>query len=138
MVRRAIGHFGRLHVLVNNAGILRDRMLVNMTEGEWDAVVAVHLKGHFGPTRWAAAHWRERAKAGAPVAAAVVNTSSASGLFGKRGQANYGAAKMGIAAMTIIAAKELAPYGVRVNAIAPGAHTRLTEGLADGRPADRV
>jgi NAD(P)-dependent dehydrogenase (short-subunit alcohol dehydrogenase family) len=131
LVRTAIDTFGDLDVLVNNAGILRDRMLVNMTEDEWDAVVEVHLKGHFLPLRWAAAYWRDRAKAGHQVQAAVVNTSSASGLFGKVGQTNYGAAKMGIAAMTIIASKELSRYGVRVNAIAPGAHTRLTAGLGD-------
>jgi NAD(P)-dependent dehydrogenase (short-subunit alcohol dehydrogenase family) len=131
LVRTAVDTFGDLHVLVNNAGILRDRMLVNMTEDEWDAVVKVHLKGHFCPLRWAAAHWRDRAKSGHKVQAAVLNTSSASGLFGKVGQTNYGAAKMGIAAMTIIASKELSRYGVRVNAIAPGAHTRLTAGLAD-------
>jgi NAD(P)-dependent dehydrogenase (short-subunit alcohol dehydrogenase family) len=131
LVRTAIDAFGDLDVLVNNAGILRDRMLVNMTEDEWDAVVEVHLKGHFLPLRWAAAYWRDRAKAGHQVQAAVVNTSSASGLFGKVGQTNYGAAKMGIAAMTIIASKELSRYGVRVNAIAPGAHTRLTAGLGD-------
>jgi NAD(P)-dependent dehydrogenase (short-subunit alcohol dehydrogenase family) len=134
LVETALDAFGDLHVLVNNAGILRDRMLVNMTEEEWDAVVHVHLKGHFCPSRWAGAYWRDRAKAGADVFGAIVNTSSASGLFGKVGQTNYGAAKMGIAAMTIIASKELARYGVRVNAIAPGAHTRLTAGLRDEQP----
>jgi NAD(P)-dependent dehydrogenase (short-subunit alcohol dehydrogenase family) len=129
LVDTAIEAFGDLHVLVNNAGILRDRMLVNMTEDEWDAVVDVHLKGHFCPTRWAAAHWRAQSKAGKAVEAAIVNTSSTSGLFGNVGQANYGAAKMGIGALTIIASKELARYGVRVNAIAPAARTRLTAGL---------
>jgi len=127
LVRHALGAFGRLDILVNNAGILRDRMLVNMTEDEWDAVVAVHLKGHFGPTRHAAAHWRERSKSGEQVRARVINTSSPSGLFGNVGQANYGAAKAGIAAFTIIAAQELARYGVTVNCLAPNARTRMTE-----------
>jgi NAD(P)-dependent dehydrogenase (short-subunit alcohol dehydrogenase family) len=116
--------------LVNNAGILRDRMLVNMTEDEWDAVIKVHLKGHFCPTRHAAGYWREQSKAGHDAKRAVVNTSSTSGLFGNVGQTNYGAAKMGLAAFTIIAAQELARLNVRVNAIAPAAHTRLTAGLA--------
>jgi NAD(P)-dependent dehydrogenase (short-subunit alcohol dehydrogenase family) len=129
LVNTAIEAFGDLHVLVNNAGILRDRMLVNMTEDEWDAVIKVHLKGHFAPTRWAATYWREQTKAGKTVHASIVNTSSTSGLFGNQGQTNYGAAKMGIGAMTIIAAEELARYGVRVNAIAPAARTRLTQGL---------
>jgi NAD(P)-dependent dehydrogenase (short-subunit alcohol dehydrogenase family) len=127
MVRRAIDRYGRLDVLVNNAGILRDRMLVNMTEDEWDAVIAVHLKGHFAPTRHAAVHWRERSKAGEEVRARVINTSSPSGVFGNVGQANYGAAKAGIAALTIIAAQELARYGVTVNCLAPNARTRMTE-----------
>jgi NAD(P)-dependent dehydrogenase (short-subunit alcohol dehydrogenase family) len=129
LIDTAVEAFGDLHVLVNNAGILRDRMLVNMTEGEWDAVVTVHLKGHFCPLRHAAAYWRDRAKAGAEAKRAVVNTSSTSGLFGNIGQTNYGAAKMGIGALTIIAAQELGRYGVRVNAIAPAALTRLTAGL---------
>jgi NAD(P)-dependent dehydrogenase (short-subunit alcohol dehydrogenase family) len=121
-------------VLVNNAGILRDRVLVNMTEEEWDAVIHVHLKGHFVPTRWAAAYWREQTKAGQTVKAAVVNTSSTSGLLGNPGQTNYGAAKAGIAAFSVISALELDRYGVRVNAIAPAARTRMTEatpGLGD-------
>ena len=126
LVKSALDAFGDLHVLVNNAGILRDRMLVNMSEQEWDAVVTVHLKGHFCPTRWAATYWRGRSKEGHQVQAAVVNTTSASGLFGNPGQTNYGAAKMGIAAFTMIAARELARYGVRVNAISPAARTRLT------------
>jgi NAD(P)-dependent dehydrogenase (short-subunit alcohol dehydrogenase family) len=126
MVRSAIDAFGDLHILVNNAGILRDRVLVNMTEAEWDAVIAVHLKGHFVPTRHAAAYWREQTKAGKTVSASVVNTSSTSGLFSNPGQTNYGAAKSGIATFTEIAAKELSRYGVRVNAIAPAARTRLT------------
>jgi len=135
LVNTAIETFGRLDTLVNNAGILRDRMLTNMTEEEWDAVIKVHLKGTFGPTRWAAAYWREQAKAGAPVDASVVNTSSASGLYGNPGQTNYGAAKAGIASFTIIAGKELERYGVRVNAIAPGALTRMTENLGMGQRA---
>jgi NAD(P)-dependent dehydrogenase (short-subunit alcohol dehydrogenase family) len=125
MIQTAIDTYGDLHVLVNNAGILRDRMLVNMTESEWDDVVRVHLKGHFAPLHFAAVYWRERAKAGRPVNAAVVNTSSTSGLFNNPGQANYGAAKTGITSLTIIAQKELERYGVRVNAIAPSAFTRL-------------
>jgi NAD(P)-dependent dehydrogenase (short-subunit alcohol dehydrogenase family) len=127
MIRRAVERFGRLDILVNNAGILRDRMLVNMTEEEWDAVVAVHLKGHFAPTRHAAAYWRERSKEGEDVRARVINTSSPSGVFGNVGQANYGAAKAAIAGFTLIAAQELARYGVTVNAIAPNARTRMTE-----------
>jgi NAD(P)-dependent dehydrogenase (short-subunit alcohol dehydrogenase family) len=129
LVDLAIEHFGRLDTLVNNAGILRDRMLVNMTEEEWDAVLRVHLKGTFGPLRWAAAHWRELAKEGKAVDASVVNTSSGSGLYGNPGQTNYGAAKAGIASLTIIASRELERYGVRVNAIAPAALTRMTENL---------
>jgi len=133
LVRTAVDTFGRLDVLVNNAGILRDRMLVNMTEQEWDAVIAVHLKGTFAPTRMAAAYWRERAKAGEQNDARVINTTSVSGIYGNEGQTNYGAAKMGIAGFTFIAALELQRYGVTVNAIAPGALTRMTEGLS-GRP----
>jgi NAD(P)-dependent dehydrogenase (short-subunit alcohol dehydrogenase family) len=129
LVTTAIEAFGRLDTLVNNAGILRDRMLVNMSEAEWDAVVQVHLKGTFAPTRWAAAHWRELAKEGRAVDASIVNTSSGSGLYGNPGQTNYGAAKAGIASMTIIASRELERYGVRVNAIAPAALTRMTENL---------
>ncbi len=141
LVASAIEAFGDLHVLVNNAGILRDRVLVNLSEDDWDSVVRVHLKGHFVPLRFAATYWRERAKAGHEVAAAVVNTSSTSGLLGNVGQSNYGAAKAGIAALTVIAAEELGRYGVRVNAIAPAARTRMTEstpGLSDyvGKPAD--
>lgn len=128
LVDLAIETFGDLHVLVNNAGILRDKMLVNMTDAEWDAVIAVHLRGHFCPTRHAAAYWREQVKAGKEVKAAIVNTSSGAGLLGNVGQTNYGAAKAGIAAMTIIEAMELARYGVRANAIAPVARTRLTLG----------
>jgi NAD(P)-dependent dehydrogenase (short-subunit alcohol dehydrogenase family) len=127
MVDAALDAFGRLDILVNNAGILRDRMLVNMEEHEWDAVLEVHLKGHFAPTRHAAAHWRERSKAGEDVRARIVNTSSPSGVFGNVGQANYGAAKAGIVGFTLIAAQELQRYGVTVNAIAPNARTRMTE-----------
>jgi len=127
MVQTAIERFGRLDILVNNAGILRDRMLVNMDEQEWDAVLAVHLKGHFAPTRHAAAHWRERSKSGEDVRARVINTSSPSGVFGNVGQANYGAAKAGIVGFTLIAAQELRRYGVTVNALAPNARTRMTE-----------
>jgi NAD(P)-dependent dehydrogenase (short-subunit alcohol dehydrogenase family) len=127
MVQQAIDAFGDLHVLVNNAGILRDRVIINMTEAEWDAVIAVHLKGHFCPTRHAAAYWREQTKAGKEVNASIVHTSSTSGLFSNPGQANYGAAKTGIATLSQICAKELSRYGVRSNAIAPAARTRLTE-----------
>jgi NAD(P)-dependent dehydrogenase (short-subunit alcohol dehydrogenase family) len=127
MVQQAIDAFGDLHVLVNNAGILRDRVIINMTEAEWDAVIAVHLKGHFCPTRHAAAYWREQTKAGKEVRASIVHTSSTSGLFANPGQANYGAAKTGIATLSQICAKELSRYGVRSNAIAPAARTRLTE-----------
>ena len=134
LVAAAVETFGDLHVLVNNAGILRDRLLVNMTEEEWDAVITGHLQGHFVPTHFAAQHWRERSKAGDAVSASVINTSSTSGLLSNPGQANYGAAKSGIATFTEITAKELGRYGVRVNAIAPAARTRLTEstpGLGD-------
>jgi NAD(P)-dependent dehydrogenase (short-subunit alcohol dehydrogenase family) len=131
LIQQALDSFGRLDILVNNAGILRDRMLVNMTEAEWDAVIAVHLKGHFAPTRHAAAHWRERSKAGEEVRARVINTSSPSGVFGNVGQANYGAAKAGIAGFTLIVAQELARYGVTVNCLAPNARTRMTEETFD-------
>jgi NAD(P)-dependent dehydrogenase (short-subunit alcohol dehydrogenase family) len=132
MVQQAIDTYGRLDVVVNNAGILRDRMLVNMDVSEWDAVIAVHLKGTFNPTRHAAGYWREQAKAGNPVDARIINTSSPSGLFGNPGQANYGAAKAGIAAFTIICGLELGRYGVTANAIAPVARTRLTESVGMG------
>jgi NAD(P)-dependent dehydrogenase (short-subunit alcohol dehydrogenase family) len=133
MVNQAIEHFGRLDILVNNAGILRDRMLVNMTIEEWDDVIRVHLRGTFAPTRWALDHWRERAKRGEENDARIINTSSASGIYGNIGQTNYGAAKAGIAAFTVIAAKEVGRYGVTVNAIAPGAATRMTEQLRAAR-----
>ena len=134
LVELAISTFGGLDILVNNAGILRDRMLVNMSEAEWDSVIEVHLKGHFSPLRHAAEYWRSEAKAGRTRDAAVVNTSSGSGLRGNPGQVNYASAKSGIAMMTLVAARELTRYGVRVNAIAPVARTRLTEnapGLGD-------
>jgi NAD(P)-dependent dehydrogenase (short-subunit alcohol dehydrogenase family) len=134
LIAAAVEAFGDLDVLVNNAGILRDKMLVNMSEQDWDSVIHVHLKGHFVPTRHATAYWREKVKDGRQVKAAIVNTSSTSGLLGNPGQTNYGAAKAGIAAFTVIAAQELARYGIRVNAIAPAARTRMTEqtpGLGD-------
>ena len=136
LVAQAVAAFGRLDVVINNAGILRDRMLANMTEAEWDAVIAVHLKGTFGPSRHAAAYWREQAKAGEPVDGRIINTSSPSGIYGNVGQTNYGAAKAGIAAFTVIAAKELARYGVTVNAVAPAALTRMTENLGMGQADD--
>lgn len=132
MIDTTIKHFGKLDVLINNAGILRDRMLVNMTEDEWDSVIQVHLKGTFCPTRHAAAYWREKSKEiGGPVRAAVINTSSTSGLYGNVGQTNYGAAKAGIAAFSIIAARELKRFGVSVNCLSPSAQTRMTEGLRE-------
>ena len=127
LVGAAVEAFGKLDVLINNAGILRDRMLVNMTEAEWDAVIKVHLKGTFAPSRHAAAYWREQSKAGNEVDGRIINTSSPSGIYGNVGQTNYGAAKAGIAAFTIISAQELGRYGVRVNTVVPAARTRLTE-----------
>ena len=129
IVDTAVDTFGDLHVVVNNAGILRDRTIVNMTEDDFDAVVAVHLKGTLNVTRWAASYWRDRTKAGETADRAIVNTSSAAGLHGSAGQANYAAAKAGIAAMTIVAGRELPRYGARANCIAPVARTRLTTGL---------
>jgi NAD(P)-dependent dehydrogenase (short-subunit alcohol dehydrogenase family) len=129
MINQAIETFGDLHVLVNNAGILRDRVLVNMTEEEWDSVINVHLKGTFAPSRWAAAYWREQSKAGKPVSGRIINTTSVSGIYGNPGQTNYGAAKAGIASFTNIAALELSRYNVTVNAVGPVALTRMTEGL---------
>jgi NAD(P)-dependent dehydrogenase (short-subunit alcohol dehydrogenase family) len=126
LIDQAIETYGGLDVVVNNAGILRDRMIVNMTEQEWDDVVRVHLKGTFATTHFAAAYWRERSKAGEENDARIINTSSASGIYGNTGQANYGAAKAGIASFTIIASKELGRYGVTANAIAPAARTRMT------------
>jgi NAD(P)-dependent dehydrogenase (short-subunit alcohol dehydrogenase family) len=132
LVAAAVEAFGRLDVLVNNAGILRDRMVFSMSEAEWDAVVAVHLKGHFCATRHAAAHWRERSKAGDAVDARIVNTASPSGLYGNAGQVNYGAAKAGIAAMTMVEALELGRYGVTANCLAPTAITRLVAPVMGG------
>ncbi|MFF9542493.1 SDR family oxidoreductase [Streptomyces albidoflavus] len=129
LVARAVSTFGGLDALVNNAGINRDRMLVSMTESEWDQVMNVNLKGHAAPLRHAAAYWRTRAKSGAPVAARVVNTTSGAGLMGSVGQGNYAAAKAGIAALTVTAAAELARYGVTVNAVAPSARTPMTEAV---------
>jgi NAD(P)-dependent dehydrogenase (short-subunit alcohol dehydrogenase family) len=136
LVNTAIETFGDLHVVVNNAGILRDRVLANMTEEEWDAVINVHLKGTFAVSRWAAAYWRERAKSGETVSGRIINTTSVSGIYCNPGQTNYGAAKAGIAAMTIIAALELGRYGVTVNAVAPVALTRMTEGLGPAPETD--
>lgn len=136
MIQQAIDEFGQLDILVNNAGILRDRMLVSMSEEEWDAVIAVHLKGHFAPTHHAANHWRARSKTGDEVAGRVINTSSPSGVFGNVGQTNYGSAKGGIATFTIIAAQELGRYGVTVNCLAPNARTRMTEDIFAGMEAE--
>jgi NAD(P)-dependent dehydrogenase (short-subunit alcohol dehydrogenase family) len=127
LIATAVDAFGRLDVLVNNAGFLRDRMLVNLSEQEWDAVVRVHLKGHFATMRHAAAYWRAESKAGRQPDARVINTSSGAGLLGSVGQGNYAAAKAGIVGLTLVAAAEFARYGVTVNAIAPAARTRMTE-----------
>ena len=132
MIDQAIAEFGKLDVVINNAGILRDRMLTNMSEAEWDSVMQVHLKGTFAPSRHAAAYWREVAKeTGKPTTGRIINTSSTSGIYGNVGQTNYGVAKAGIAAFSIIAARELRRYGVTVNAIAPSAQTRMTENLRE-------
>jgi len=129
LVKQTLEDFGRLDAVVNNAGILRDRMFVNGSVEEWDAIMRVHLRGHFCVTRQACAHWRDRSKAGERVAARIVNTSSGAGLQGSVGQSNYAAAKAGIAALTLVQAVELARYGVTANAIAPSARTRLTESV---------
>ena len=129
LVGAAVDAFGQLDVLVNNAGFLRDGMSFNLTEQDWDAVTTVHLKGHFGPAHFAAAHWRARSKAGEAVTGRIVNTTSEAGLFGQAGQTNYAAAKAGIAGLTITLARELQRYGVTVNAIAPRARTRMTEAV---------
>jgi NAD(P)-dependent dehydrogenase (short-subunit alcohol dehydrogenase family) len=129
LIRTAVDSFGDLHALVNNAGVLRDRMMVNMSEAEWDAVINVHLKGTFAPSHFAAEYWRDQNKAGAAVDGRIVNTTSVSGIYGNPGQTNYGAAKAGIATFTIISALELARYGITVNAVAPAALTRMTENL---------
>ncbi|GAB3576503.1 SDR family oxidoreductase [Amycolatopsis endophytica] len=135
LVHTAIENFGRLDVLVNNAGFVRDRMLVNLAEDEWDAVIRVHLKGHFAPLRHAAEYWRAESKAGRTPSARVINTSSGAGLLGSVGQSNYSAAKAGIAGLTVVAAAELRRYGVTVNAIAPSARTRMTEDVFAGMMA---
>jgi NAD(P)-dependent dehydrogenase (short-subunit alcohol dehydrogenase family) len=129
IVRQAVDTFGELHVVVNNAGILRDRMLFSMTEAEWDDVIRVHLKGTFVTSRHAAAYWRDQAKNGVENEARLINTTSVAGIYANPGQTNYGAAKAGIAAFTQIAALELGRYGVTANAVAPGGLTRLTEDL---------
>ena len=134
LIEQAVDTFGDLHILVNNAGILRDRVIINMTEAEWDSVITVHLKGHFAPTHHAAVYWREQTKNGATTDRSIIHTSSTSGIFSNPGQANYGAAKSGIATFSEICAKELSRYSVRSNAICPGARTRLTletPGLGD-------
>ncbi len=136
LINTAVETFGDLHAVVNNAGILRDRVLANMTEEEWDSVINVHLKGTFAPSRWAVGYWRERAKAGETVSGRIINTTSVSGIYGNPGQTNYGAAKAGIAAFTNIAALEVARYGVTVNAVAPVALTRMTEGLGPAPETD--
>jgi len=129
MIHQAIDTFGSCDIVINNAGILRDRMVFSMSESDWDAVVNVHLKGTFAPTHHAAAYWREKVKAGGDAFGRIINTSSPSGIYGNVGQANYGAAKAGIAAFTIITAMELVKYGVTVNCLAPGAYTRMTADL---------
>jgi NAD(P)-dependent dehydrogenase (short-subunit alcohol dehydrogenase family) len=126
LINSTISKFGELDILVNNAGILRDRVIANMTEEEWDTVIAVHLKGHFAPSRWAASYWREEHKSGRGKPRNLVHTSSTSGLFANPGQSNYGAAKSAVATFSQIAAKELSRYDVVSNCIAPGARTRLT------------
>ena len=129
LIRTAVDAFGRLDVLVNNAGFLRDRMVVTTGEDEWDAVIRVHLKGHFAPARFAGAYWREQQKAGVAVDARIINTSSGAGLMGSVGQGAYSAAKAGIAALTLVQAAEMGRYGVTANAIAPAARTRMTEAV---------
>jgi NAD(P)-dependent dehydrogenase (short-subunit alcohol dehydrogenase family) len=136
LIKTALDTFGDLHGVVNNAGILRDRMVANMSEAEWDAVIKVHLKGTFAPSHFAAEYWRDQSKAGRPVDGRIINTTSVSGIYGNIGQANYGAAKAGIAAFTVITALELARYGVTVNAVAPVALTRMTENLQPTPPTD--
>lgn len=128
LVATALEVFGRLDVVVNNAGVVRDRMFTNAAEDEWDAVVRVHMKGHFAPARHAAAHWRDRSKAGEAVDARIINTTSGAGLMGSVGQAAYSAAKAGIVGLTLVQAAELGRYGVTANALAPSARTRMTEG----------
>jgi NAD(P)-dependent dehydrogenase (short-subunit alcohol dehydrogenase family) len=134
MIRQAIDTYGSLHVLINNAGILRDKLLINTSEEDWDTVVRVHLKGTFLPMHHAGNYWRLESKAGRPIDGRVINTTSHSGLFGNVGQANYAAAKAGIAGLTIVAAREFQRLGITVNAVSPRANTRLTEGLAQWTP----
>ena len=136
LINTAIETFGDLNIVVNNAGILRDRMLFSMSEAEWDAVINVHLKGTFAPSRFACVYWREQSKAGKPVSGRIINTTSVSGIYGNPGQTNYGAARAGIASFTNIAALEMARYGVTVNAVAPVALTRMTEGLGPAPESD--
>ena len=136
MIHQAIDTFGSCDIVINNAGILRDRMVFSMSESDWDAVVTVPLKGTFAPTHHAAAYWREKVKAGGDAFGRIINTSSPSGIYGNVGQANYGAAKAGIAAFTIITAMELVKYGVTVNCLAPGAYTRMTADLGGGDSMD--
>ena len=135
MIQQAIDTFGDINIVVNNAGILRDRMLFSMSEDDWDAVIAVHLKGTFGPSNHAAKYWREQAKAGNDVYGRIINTASPSGIYGNVGQTNYGAAKAGIASFSIIAAQELVKYGVTVNCLAPTAWSRMTADLMGGDAA---
>jgi NAD(P)-dependent dehydrogenase (short-subunit alcohol dehydrogenase family) len=136
LVDQAVAGFGRLDVLVTNAGILRDRMLVSLDEDDWDQVIRVHLKGTFAPARWAAAYWRQQSKTGADVDARIITTTSAAGLYGTPGQTNYSAAKAGIVGFTLAAALELARYGVTVNAVAPAGRTRMTEKVFTGSLAE--
>jgi NAD(P)-dependent dehydrogenase (short-subunit alcohol dehydrogenase family) len=138
LVDLAVSTYGRLDTLVNNAGILRDRTIVNMSIEEWDSVISVHLRGTFCTTRWAAEHWRNRAKSGDPADGRLINTSSSSGLFANPGQANYAAAKAGIASFTIVASRELARYGVTANAVYPTAMSRLTAGILKNLPPDQA
>ena len=138
MVQQALDTFGSCDILINNAGILRDRMVFSMSEGDWDAVINVHLKGTFAPTHHAAAYWREKVKAGGEAFGRIVNTASPSGIYGNVGQSNYGAAKAGIAGFTVIAAQELVKYGVTVNCLAPSALSRLTEPLMGGEITDEM
>jgi NAD(P)-dependent dehydrogenase (short-subunit alcohol dehydrogenase family) len=132
LVQRAVDAFGGLDVVVNNAGVLRDRTLVNLDRADWEAVVRTHLGATFAVTRWAAVHWRAQSKAGADVDARVINTTSGAGLYGNPGQTNYSAAKAGVVGFTLTAAQELARYGVTVNAIGPGGRTRMTENAFPG------
>ena len=135
MIQQAIDTFGDINIVVNNAGILRDRMLFSMSEDDWDAVIAVHLKGTFGPSHHAAKYWREQAKAGNDIYGRIINTASPSGIYGNVGQTNYGAAKAGIASFSVIAAQELVKYGVTVNCLAPTAWSRMTADLMGGDAA---